>query len=154
MKSFSPFFPGTMILLIAAIALCFGLGGCQTLSDPNNSVIVELTTQVAVGKFIESKSDRVGTAKHVVDIATQVKAIADSDATTVGALQQLANARIAQLNLEPSDTLLATALVDMLVAGLQDKVGNGLLNDADKVILGKILSTVITTANVYIPVSH
>ncbi len=152
MKCSTPFFL-PVLLVLAVIATLFGLSGCQTITDPKNSVIIELTTQVAVGKFIESKSDRVGTAKHIVDIATQVKAIADSDSTTIGALQQLANARIAQLNLEPSDTLLATALVDMLVAGLQDKVGNGLLNDADKLILGKILSTVIAAASVYIPAS-
>jgi hypothetical protein len=153
MRHVTPYFPAALLVLVT-IAAVFCLSGCQTLRDPSNTAIVELTTQVAVGKFIESKSDRAGTARHVVDVATQVKAIAESDSTTVGALQAVADARIAQLNLEPSDQLLATALVHMLVAELQGKIGDGLLNDTDKLILGRILGTVIVTANVYIPVNR
>jgi hypothetical protein len=140
--------------LFVLAAICLTLNGCQTLRDPNNTAIIQLTTQVAVGKFIESKTDRVGTAQRVIDVASQVKAIAESDATTVGALQVMASARIAQLNLEPSDVLLATALVNVLVSELQNKVGDGLLNDTDKVLLGKILGTVINTASVYIPTNR
>lgn len=142
-----------VLLLIAAIAW-IGLSGCQTLRDPNNSAMIQLTTQVAVGKFIESKSDRVGTAKKVADVAAQAKAIAASDTTTVAAVQAMVDARIMQLNLEPSDRLLATALVNVLASELRNKVGDGLLNETDRVILGNVLDTVISTANVYIPPSN
>lgn len=150
MDRFSPLMK-LFTLSCLAVATAIILSGCQTLRDPKNTALIEITAQVAVGKFIESKSDRVVTAQHVRDVATQIKAVAESDATTVGALQTLANARIAQLNLQPSDVLLATALVNVLVSELQDKVSAGLLSDADKVLLGKILATVISTANVYAP---
>jgi hypothetical protein len=148
----TPLFSTAMLVLIAITALsCFGLSGCQTLSDPNNAPIIELTTQVAVGKFIESKADRVNTAKHIVDIATQVKTVAASDQTTVVALRELANARITQLNMQPSDAILAAALINLLASELNTKVSNGLLNEADRVILSKVLDNVIMIANVYIP---
>lgn len=145
----TPTFRFAMLILLVIVAAFMALTGCATLRDPKNSALIEITTQVAVSKFIESKSDRAGTAAHVRDVATQIKSVAESDATTVGALQTLASARIAQLNLRPSDVLLATALVNVLVAELQDKVSAGVLSDADRVLLGKVLGTVIATANVY-----
>lgn len=146
----STFVRSTLLLFIGAVII-YCLTGCATLRDPKNTVLIEITTQVAVSKFIESKADRPGTATHVRDVATQIKAVAESDATTIGALQTLASARIAQLNLQPSDVLLATALVNVLVAELQDKVSTGMLSDADRILLGKVLGTVISTANVYAP---
>lgn len=100
----------TILFLSAVVA--FALTGCASIQNQieNHVDTSKLAVQVATMKVIEAGSDAHDRAVTTRSIVAEAKTWLDSDAVTVDLLHEKVTARIAKLNLAPSDKL----LVDLL----------------------------------------
>lgn len=138
--------------LALAILLSVGLVGCATMSAPQNQMVEQIAVQYATGKFIEAKAfpaDRIERAAQVKSVAVAVKAVAASDNADIATLEALAMSRINTANLQPSDRLLAQALVAAVVTELSTRVANGALSASDRVLVTQMLDWVISACDAY-----
>lgn len=141
------------ILAVAVLAVLPTLMvGCTD----KDKFLGQLVTQQAVGRVIEKEQDpvaRQAKAQRIADIAKEVKGVVDlGTETTVNLLVDIVNAKIAAAGLQPSDLLLAKALVTALVDVINEKVGHdgsGVLNPDMKLSVRGVLNDVISTAEVY-----
>lgn len=129
---------------IAMVIMCAVLSGCAQLSDFISSVgEQDLAVQYATLKYIEGA----GNAAAQADRAARVRAVADevdvrlSDAVEVSALKALVLSRL-PADLDPSDRLLAGALLDAVEAELNGKLGDGTLDPDDVIAVRKVLENV------------
>jgi len=149
LKMFVPF-----ALIMTLFVITAGLSACSTLlsKDPAVSTLEQVAVEYAVGKVVEagqSPADRIARAQQVKTIATAIEAIAAGDKTTIAQLEQLAAAKIATLNLQPSDLLLANALMTAVVNELAGKVSTGVLSSSEILILDQVLGWVVQGAQLY-----
>lgn len=103
----------------------FGLFGCATFDKNVNSE--RLLVQVATMKVIErgdTAEDRSLRAQRIVAIAGEAKSVLNTDSVTIDLLKSKVLERIDGLNLQPSDRLLATVLVQTVVDELSTRVVN------------------------------
>lgn len=123
------------------------LAGCATDQFTRHETTAKLVTQYAVLKYAErlpeeQKTERVA---RIRAIATDVKALASGD-TTLQALHEVVNQQLDKAGLSPADRLLANGLVDVIVAELQARIGDGLLSPEQRVQVQSILQWVIDAA--------
>jgi len=59
------------------------------------------------------------------------------------------SARLAEINLSPSDRVLAAALVDAVVTEIDLRVGEGLLSPDERVTVSQVLDWVIDATEFY-----
>lgn len=135
------------LVLAPLILLTLMLGACASLGT--GSTGERLVVQIATMKVIEAGPDRKLRAERISTIASEAKSWLRADNVTVTALKAAATARIANLNLEPSDQLLAALLVETVAAELEKRVGDGLI-PADKLIsVDAVLGYVVDAAAFY-----
>jgi hypothetical protein len=129
-------------ILILSAVLC----GCATIEENPNTA--KLVTQYAVLKFDEQSSParRAERMANVVRIATDVKAIAANEVTSVSSIRGVVATQIAKLNLSPADQLLANGLADILAQELAKRVGDGALDAEQRLIVGQVMDWVLEAA--------
>jgi hypothetical protein len=131
---------------LAVILLSLSLLGCATIEQNPNTA--KLVTQYAVLKFAEQSSPdrRAERLANVKRIATDVKAIASNEATSITALRSAVDVQIAKLSLSPADQLLARGLVDMVAQELVKRVGAGTLDANAKLVVSTVMDWVLEAA--------
>jgi glutathione S-transferase len=132
-----------LILAMMAVALT----GCATLGS--GSASEKLVVQVATMKFIEAGDDRAAKAARIVKAAAQARVWLDMDGVTIADLHAAMMARINGAELEPSDKLLAAALVDVVVSELNVRIGNGIISPEKRATVNAVLSWVEQAASFY-----
>lgn len=130
---------------LAALYFAFLLlVGCATDQFTRHETTAKLVTQYAVLKYAENIPDDQRTARveRIRTIATDVKALASGD-TTLVALHDVVNQQLDKAGLSAADRLLANGLVDVIVAELQARIGDGVLSPEQRVQVVAVLDWVI-----------
>lgn len=129
---------------IVAIVATAALAGCAQLTALVSSVgEQDLAVQFATLKYIEGA----GKAEAQAERAARVRAVVDEvdvrlgDAVTVAALKALVLSRL-PADLDPSDRLLAGALVDAVARELEGKIDDGVLDPNAVIALRSVLANV------------
>lgn len=133
--------------LILAIVMAVALTGCATLGS--GSAAEKLVVQVATMKFIEAGDDRAAKAAKIVSAAAQARVWLDTDGVSLSDLQSAMLARVNAADLEPSDKLLAAALVDVIAAELNARIGEGVISPEKKATVNAVLAWVEQAASFY-----
>lgn len=136
--------------LLTVVAAVFALTACASLESSNALTLVAV--QVGTMKFIEKEHDpaaRVERAERVQAIAEAAKTFLSGDGVTVGALRVAVLERLAGYDLEPSDEILANALLDVVIEELEARVGVGLIEPGKLVTVNAVLTKVAQAAAVY-----
>lgn len=116
---------------ITALACLFVvLGACASVESflQKDTLAAQLLVQEATTRVIEvghSPAERYQRAQNIARTVAAIKVSFDTSVTTLPGLVQLATARIAALNLAPSDQILAQALVGALAERIAAKVCPG-----------------------------
>jgi type IV pilus biogenesis protein CpaD/CtpE len=133
-----------MLRKFATLVATLLLVGCSSTPTARDEAIIGIAVQYATAKYIEQKP---GSAENIVRVAEGVKALVGGDATaTLITLQEYVGSELDKLSLSPADRVLANALVQLIVAELQAKVGEGLLEPDQRVRVASILDLVIAVA--------
>ena len=121
------------------------LVGCATFEK--HETTAKLVTQYATIKYIEQipEADKIERKARIVAVATDAKALASGD-TTLTALQTAVNEQLDKAGLSPADRLLANGLVEIIVAELQARIGEGVLSPEQRVQVVEVLDWVIQAA--------
>jgi hypothetical protein len=131
---------------LAPIVATLLLVGCSSNPTARDEALIGITVQYATAKYIE---DRPESRENIVRVATAAKALVGGDASaTLLTLQEFVGGELAKIELSPADRVLANALVNLIVAELQAKVGEGLLEPDQRVRVANILDLVIAAARV------
>jgi hypothetical protein len=146
-------------MFIASIfmLLLLPLGGCSALKS--NVLAEQLIVQVATGKFIERESNeskRQNRAQRILDICAEARKWVDFEGVNLGQLRLKLSERILAANLDPSERILAEALVSQLLVALNERQGpdDAPIPVADpdfKYRVNTILAWVEGVAKVYVP---
>lgn len=134
-----------MKALLAVVILA--LAGCASFSG--SSASEKLIVQVATMKFIEAGDDRAAKAAKIVSAAAQARVWLDTDGVSLSDLQSAMLARVNAADLEPSDKLLAAALVDVIAAELNARIGEGVISPEKKATVNAVLAWVEQAASFY-----
>jgi hypothetical protein len=137
-------------LFIAAL-LAVALSGCASFNTSGASE--KLIVQAGTMKFIEAGSDapqeRAGKAARIVKAAAQARIWLDTDGVSIADLQVAMLERIASADLAPSDKLLASALVEVVVAELNVRIGEGVISPEKRATVNSVLGWVEQAASFY-----
>lgn len=138
--------------IILAAVMAVALSGCASLGT--SPAAEKLIVQAGVMKFIEGGSDapaaRAAKAARIARAADQARIWLDTDGVTVGDLHAAMIERIAGADLEPSDKLLAAALVDVVVAELNVRIGEGIISPEKRATVNAVLAWVEQAAKFYV----
>lgn len=142
-------------LMIAALAASITLAGCTALQNflDSNGGTAELGVTYATMKYIEKAGDvdaQIARATRVRLVAEDVKETARGDSVTVEALKAYVMGRL-PADLSPADRFLADALIEALVAELQQRVGIGVLDADQLLVVDTLLEWVIKATTYYAP---
>jgi hypothetical protein len=123
------------------------LAACSSNPSPRDEAIIGLSVQYATAKYIEKRPQ---SRENIVRIANAAKAIVGSEdaSVTLQTLQEVVDGELDKLSLSPADRVLANGLVQLIVAELQAKVGDGLIPEDQRIRVAHILDLVIATASV------
>lgn len=129
--------------LIAVAALIAALSGCASFSG---STTEKLIVQAATMKFIESDLKN---ADRIEKAAAQARIWLDTDGVTIADLKQAMLDRVNASDLQSSDRLIASALVDVVAAELDVRIGAGVLDPEKKATVNTVLGWVEQAAAFY-----
>lgn len=134
--------------LLIGCAMLAMVMGCTFFQNVDQS---KLVVQIATMKVIEAQGSAhyQERAANVIKIGTDAKTWLDTNGVTLGFLRAAVEARIAKLNLAPSDQLLAGVLVDAAIAELQKKVGDGVIDPQKLYYVNQVLDWAIQAARFY-----
>lgn len=135
-------------IIIAAVATSLILSGCAT--GGGSSASEKLIVQAATMKFIEASTDRSAKAARIARAADQARVWLDTDGVTIADLQAAMLERIAAADLEPSDKLLASALVEVVVTELNVRIGDGVISSEKRATVNAVLAWVEQAASFYV----
>lgn len=137
-------------ILIAAV-MAVALGGCASLDTSGASE--KLIVQAGTMKFIEAGGDapveRAAKAARIAKAAEQARVWLDTDGVMIADLQVAMLERIAAADLQPSDKLLASALVEVVVAELNVRIGEGVISPEKRATVNAVLGWVEQAASFY-----
>lgn len=131
--------------LIVSFVAVLALSGCATLGT--GSAGEKLVIQVATMKIIEADEDRSAKAAKIRAAVDQARVWLDMDGITLADLRSAMLARIG--GLEPSDRLLATALIDAVAVELEARIGDGILDADKRVRVNAVLGWIAEAASFY-----
>lgn len=131
--------------LIVSFVAVLALSGCATLGT--GSAGEKLVIQVATMKVIEADEDRSAKAAKIRAAVDQARVWLDMDGITLADLRSAMLARIG--GLEPSDRLLAAALIDAVAVELETRIGDGILDADKRVRVNAVLSWIAEAASFY-----
>jgi hypothetical protein len=130
--------------IILATVLALSLTGCAQLNGFISSLGEQkLAVTYATLKYIEKAGD----AQEQADRAAKVRAVIDqvdaslADAVTVAALRAFVESKL-PADLPASDRLLASALIGAVVAELEGKIDDGVLDAEEQLAVRRVLSFV------------
>lgn len=145
-------FKALRLLSIAAIAmLVSACGSMPTFSTESTGA--KLVVQVATMKYIEREdlpAERAARAAKITRGADEVSVMLDMEGVTVADLRAKALERIAAADLEVSDKLVLTALVDMINDELDEEIGDGVISPDQRVTVNVVFSWVKQAASFYV----
>lgn len=142
---FTPQFASVVCILAFAL---IALPGCATFGK--NVDQSKLIVQVATMKVIEAdQSHTKERAAKIREVASDGKTFLDGANVSVPLLSSAINARLAGIDIAPSDRVLAAALVDAVAAELNARVGSGLLSPEQKYSVSQVLGWVIDATSFY-----
>lgn len=131
--------------LIVSFVAVLALSGCATLGT--GSAGEKLVIQAATMKVIEADEDRAAKAAKIRAAVDQARVWLDMDGITLADLRSAMLARIG--GLEPSDRLLAAALIDAVAVELEARIGDGILDADKRVRVNAVLSWIAEAASFY-----
>lgn len=131
--------------LIVSFVAVLALSGCATLGT--GSAGEKLVIQAATMKVIEADEDRTAKAAKIRAAVDQARVWLDMDGITLADLRSAMLARIG--GLEPSDRLLAAALIDAVAVELEARIGDGILDADKRVRVNAVLSWIAEAASFY-----
>jgi hypothetical protein len=115
----------TLCTIVVTLALTLLSCGCAILEDPMTE---RLLVQVATGKVIEkgqTVAERNDRAQRIMEIAGDARYWLAFDTSNLGDLRGLLVDRVGELNLSPSDRILALGLIDVVLIKLNDRTIDG-----------------------------
>jgi hypothetical protein len=120
------------------------LAGCSSNHSARDEALIGLSVQYATAKYIER---RPSSRKSVIYVAEAAKAVVAGDAVvTLVTLQEFVNSELDKVSLSAADRVLANALVSLIVAELQARVGDGLIPEDQRIRVAQLLDLVIAAA--------
>lgn len=131
--------------LIVSFVAVLALSGCATLGT--GSAGEKLVIQAATMKVIEADEDRTAKAAKIRAAVDQARVWLDMDGITLADLRSAMLARIG--GLEPSDRLLAAALIDAVAVELEARIGDGILDADKRVRVNAVLGWIAEAASFY-----
>lgn len=138
-----------MIRKFTVFVVTLLLAACASNPSPRDEAIIDLAVQYSVAKYLEQApaDKRAEKADNIRRIAGAVQAVVGGEAqATIVSLQEYVSAEIDKLSLSPADRVLASGLVTILVAEIQARVGDGLLEPDQRVRVSHVLDLVIAAA--------
>jgi hypothetical protein len=151
--------------VLAALLCAVAITGCSVFRFVNENQILAMgVIQQATTRFIETApaNGRTSRAAEVIRVASEIKAVAASDKTTIDGLRELALKQIAKAQLKVSDRLLANQVVEASVIALKEKVKRtqvdpstgatvevGTLDPDVKLAVDKLIDWIIQAAQLY-----
>lgn len=139
-------------LLALLIPLSLSFSGCTGVPTPTTLVLEQTAITIAVGEVVLSANTpeaQKATAQQIKSIAGQVQAVLNGQTTTINALQAFVVQKMAELKLNPQEQLLANVLVSTIMQELNGKIGAGVLNPTDLVVVNQLLGWVEAAAVPY-----
>lgn len=137
----------TRLFATAILAATVLMTGCASLGS--SSASEKLVVQVATMKFVEAGDDRAERADRIARAAEQARVWLDVDGVSLADLQLAMLARINAADIEPSDKLLASALVEVVTAELNVRIGEGIISPEKKATVNTVLAWVEQAASFY-----
>lgn len=140
--------------LFLSAALALSLAGCGSTNGlvERNSTAAQLIVKVAAMKYIEQApaEARGARAARVVSVADLVVDATKGEPITLQRLAQLAAEQL-PADLEPSDRMLAMALISVAQTELQNRIGVGSLESDTLLKLSEVLAWISDAARLYAP---
>ena len=131
----------TGLLAIVAIPGCSVL---ETVAEDRN----QLAVQYATLKVIDGESQK---ADRIVELVEKARAyVGEGSTVTISYLADEAAIRLRQSGLDPADMILATAILERAEARLKSEIGDGVLNDQQRVQLLTVLNWIEDAARGYV----
>lgn len=143
--SCTPQFSAALSVLIVLLAALF-LPGCTSLQQ--GDATAKLAVTYATLKTIEAGDDHAVRAAEVVAIAREAKRFLNSETVTVALLEHSVRSRL-PVDLSPADRLLADSLIGAVVAELETRVGIGVIDAEQRLVVNQVLGWIIDAASVY-----
>lgn len=130
-------------LLISAAVLMGGCSVLSTVAEDRN----QLAVQYATMKVMESQDV---TGERVSELVAQAREYVDDGASiTVSALAEAARERLAESSLSPADKILIDAILTRAQARLEAEIGEGLLDDNQRLKLLTVLGWIDSAATIH-----
>lgn len=139
----------TLTALLIGLAVLFTAGCAALQSAP---LVAKIAVQQATLRLIETQPEAqvVQKAHKVAQFAKAAKQWAlTPDTVTVPQLAEAARERLQQLDLTPSERLLANDLVALIEQELRQRLGQQGLSEDARVTVNQVLTWVIEAADVY-----
>lgn len=124
------------------IAFVSTLMGCALMEwGQDNPATAELSVKYAVAKVIDGDPER---AERVHEIAQTAKGWVDQDTdATLDLLADRVHEQVPWAELAPEDRMLIEVLLSRLHAELQERIGEGVLAEDDRVVIRTVLDWII-----------
>jgi hypothetical protein len=139
---------------LLALVGVFALTACGSTRAvvERNSAAAQLIVKVAAMKYIEQADlhERGERAARVVAVVDEVIQVAKGEPITLQRLAQIAAEQLPQ-TLEPSDRVLALALISVAQVELQNRIGVGSLESDTLLKLAEVLGWISDAAKLYAP---
>lgn len=130
-------------LLISAAAFMGGCSALSTVAEDRN----QLAVQYATMKVMESQDV---TGERVSELVEKAREHVDDGASiTVSALSNAARERLAESSLTPADKILIDAILTRAQARLESEIGEGLLDDTQRLQLLTVLGWIDSAATIH-----
>lgn len=129
------------------LSLCL-VAGCSTIE--NNPNTARLAVGYATLKLLENSAPTVREARRVKinQIATEAKALVTGESVPLSLLESVVRSKIDFTKLSPADAYLADALIAAVMQELQNRVGEGLLDPKQSLVVASVLDWVIEATTV------
>ena len=134
----------TLLIIILASML----GACSTIDLQNPAHRIAI--QYATSKFIEQGESQ-KRAEAVIAEVEQAKTLIDMQAVPLSDIKARIIQRVSDRGLSPADTLLATALIDVVNLKIAEDIDNGVIGANDKIRINSALELIKQAATVYLP---
>lgn len=128
------------VLILIAV---FSLTGCQSLEK--SPTTAKLAVGYATLKVIENSAPEVRAERRakINKIAQDAKKFISGEAVTLTLLESAIRGQVDFTKLSPADAYLANALISAVIQELQIRVGTGLLDPAQVLVVNTVLDWVI-----------
>lgn len=140
-----------MRTLLLILSLSFLLGCSAVKMVEESPLTAQLLVQQGTMRYIERADDRVAKAARVAEVALEIRDVAKGDLFTLEELREkaLELAGIDDLS-DPSDRILATALIDSIADRVEEKTDLGLpTGELDLVAFDQIIAWVLEATAYY-----